>query len=129
MEIRKASGSWKSSQQAVLSQFKLFGDQPKALEKLPYTFHYVFECEDSKKPHVAMNEDWELGVLFLKEREHLGSEEAAAQSVRKRFFEEMCREDKDTRFFMGTRFPYNTWLVLGVFWPPVVGDPKQTKLF
>lgn len=129
MEIRKSSGGWKSGQQAVLSQFRLFGDQPKKLEKLPYTFHYVFECEDSDKPHVAMNEDWELGVLFLNERERLGSEAAAAQSVRKKFLEEMCREDKDTRFFMGTRFPYNTWLVLGVFWPPVIGNPKQPSLF
>jgi len=30
----------------------------------------------------------------------------------------MCGPDKDTRFFMGTVFPYNTWVVVGVFWPP-----------
>ena len=29
-----------------------------------------------------MNEDWELGVLFLKEVDRLGSNEAAAESVK-----------------------------------------------
>jgi len=65
-----------------------------------------------------MNEDWELGVLFLKERDRLGSENAAVENVRHKFFQEMCGDDKDTRFFMGTRHPYNEWLVLGTFWPP-----------
>ena len=31
----------------------------------------------------------------------------------------------DTRFFMGTRFPDNTWQVLGVFYPPRI---DQTAL-
>jgi hypothetical protein len=56
----------------------------------------------------------------------LGSDQAAAESVKKKFFGELCREDKDTRFFMGTYFPYNTWLVLGVFWPP---KTLQSSLF
>lgn len=71
-----------------------------------------------------MCEDWELGVLFLKESDRLGSDEAAADSVRKRFLGELCRRDKDTRFFMGTFFPYNIWLVLGVFWPPRIEQPS-----
>ena len=76
------------------------------------------ECEDDTKPHDAMCEDWGLGVLFLGEVARLGSEEAAAQSVRHKFLDEMCSPTRDTRFYMGTFFPYNTWLVLGVFWPP-----------
>ena len=64
-----------------------------------------------------MNEDWELGVLFIKERERKG-EEGAVQSIRQKFLEEICSDTKDTRFFMGTRHPYNQWLVLGTFWPP-----------
>ena len=126
MEIRKQDGDWKPKWQALFSQMRLFGQQQKPLTKLPYSFHYHFECEDSEKPHVAMCEDWELGTLFLGEVERLGSEEAAAESVRNKFLNELCREDKDTRFFMGTKFPYNTWLVLGVFWPPKI---EQQSLF
>ena len=95
---------------------------------MTYSFHYVFECADSRKPHRAMIEDWELGVLFLKEADRLGSDEAAAESVKKKFLKELCAPDRDTRFFMGTRFPYNTWLVIGVFWPPNVRE-EQGGLF
>lgn len=126
MEIRPADPAWKPQWQRLFDQLLLFGPPQKPLRKLPYSFHYVFECEDSSKPHTAMCEDWELGVLFLNEAARLGSDEAAAESVKAKFLGELCRQDKDTRFFMGTRFPYNTWLVLGVFWPPKV---QQTSLF
>ncbi|MBC7967276.1 MAG: hypothetical protein H7Z17_15280, partial [Fuerstia sp.] len=109
---------WKPAWQKELSQLRLFGPQPKPLTKLPFSFHYIFECEDSNKPHTAMCEDWELGVLFLKLREQHGSDEVAAKLTRQKFLTELCGPTRDTRFFLGTFFPYNTWLVLGVFWPP-----------
>ena len=126
LEIRKVVGEWKAEWQDLFNQKTLFGPPQKPLRKIPYSFHYVFECEDSEKPHTAMCEDWELGVLFLNESARLGSDEAAALSVKKKFLDELCGPDKDTRFFMGTFFPYNTWLVLGVFWPPKI---KQGTLF
>jgi len=123
LEIAPADPHWKPEWERLFSQLTLFGPPQKPLRKLPYTFHYVFECEDSRKPHRAMIEDWELGALFLNESDRLGSDEAAAGSVKAKFLNEMCRGDRDTRFFMGTRFPYNTWLVIGVFWPPkMVGE-------
>lgn len=64
-----------------------------------------------------MIEDWELGVLFLKEAAFKGEVEAA-ESVRTKYLDTLCASDRDTRFFMGTVFPYNTWVVIGVFWPP-----------
>ena len=130
MKIESVVGEWDSRQEAILSQQRLFGEKPKELAKIPYKFSYVFECEDSEKPHQAMCEDWELGVLFLKERRRLGSDEKAAQSVKNKFFNELCSSDKDTCFFMGTIFPYNTWVVLGVFYPPKIDNqPTQMDLF
>jgi hypothetical protein len=120
LKIEEADKEWKPEWQAVLNQFSLFSGPPKQLNKIPYKFSYVFRCEDSDKPHAAMIEDWELGVLFLKEVERLGSDEAAAQSVKQKYFDEMCSPKRDTQFFMGTVFPYNTWVVIGVFWPPRV---------
>jgi hypothetical protein len=128
LEIRPASDVWKPDWQWMFEQGRLFGDPQKPLRKLPYTFHYVFECEDSQQPHRAMIEDWELGALFLKESDRLGSDPEAAQSVKNKFLDKMCAPDRDTRFFMGTRFPYNTWLVLGVFWPPRLNQ-EQKPLF
>ncbi len=118
LEIRPDDDDWKPEWRSLFKQQRLFGPQQKPLRKIPFTFHYVFECEDSDKPHTAMCEDWELGALFLNELDRLGSAQLAAESVKRKFFEELCSPSKDTRFFMGTFFPYNTWLVLGVFWPP-----------
>ncbi len=131
MKIEKVESHWDAKKEAALSQQRLFGENPKELAKIPYKFSYVFECEDSTKPHNAMCEDWELGVLFLKEAKRLGSEEKAAESIRHKFLNELCSPDKDTRFFMGTTFPFNTWVVLGVFYPPKTDpdQPQQLTLF
>jgi hypothetical protein len=127
LKVEPVERTWKPQWQATLDQFSLFGNSPKRLEKLPYKFSYVFRCEDTgEKPHTAMIEDWELGVLYRKEVERLADEQAAVSSVKRKFLDEMCRSSRDTRFFVGTTFPFNSWVVIGVFWPPV--DP-QTSLF
>jgi len=118
LKIEELDPDWKPAQQQALSQLKLFDPQPKHLAKIPFKFSYVFECEDSSKPHNAMITDWELGVLYLKEVDRLGSKQQAAESVKNKFLNELCHPSKDTLFFMGTAFPYNTWIVIGVFWPP-----------
>lgn len=118
LKIKPQTAAWKPKWQQLFDQFKLFGPSQKPLQKIPYKFSYVFECEDSQKPHNAMIEDWELGMLWLNEVDRLGSEERAAESVRNKFLNDICGEGKDIHFFMGTKFPYNTWLVLGVFYPP-----------
>ena len=122
VEVAPVDEDWKPSWQSVFSQMRLFGDPPKPLRKIPYSFRYVFECEDSSKPHSALIEDWGLGVLFLKEAERLGSDEVAAQSVKQKYAD-LCGATKDTRFFVGTTFPFNSWVVLGVFWPPKITQP------
>jgi hypothetical protein len=118
LEIRPAESVWKPESRRLYDQPSMFDPPLKPLEKIPYSFHYIYECDDDDKPHSAMCEDWELGVLFLKERDRLGSDTAAAESVKTKFLGELCHESRETRFFVGTFFPYNTWLVLGVFWPP-----------
>ena len=129
MTIEETDRQWKPEWDALFRQYSLFGDIQKPLAKIPYKFRYVFECEDSKKPHRIMCEDWELGVLFLKEAERLGSEEKAIQSVKEKFLNDLCSPRNDTRFFMGTIFPYNTWVVLGVFYPPKIDTAQQLTLF
>jgi hypothetical protein len=124
LKVEEVERDWKPQWQGVLDQFSLFGGQPKSLEKLPYKFSYVFRCADTgDKPHTAMIEDWELGVLYRREVERLGDEQAAVASVRKKFLDDICHSSRDTRFFMGTVFPYNTWVIIGVFWPPKQFQP------
>jgi hypothetical protein len=125
LKVEPVDRHWKPEWQSHLDQFNLFSGKPKSLVKLPYKFSYVFRCEDTgDKVHNAMIEDWELGVLYLGEVERLGSEKAAVESVRRKFLAEICHSSRDTRFFMGTTFPYNTWVVIGVFWPPKLNQPS-----
>ncbi len=105
IKITKAETEWKASWQSIYDQMRLLGDPPKPLKKIPYKFSYVFMCDDNQKPHRAMIEDWELGVLFLNESDRLGSEEKAAKSVRYKYLDEMCSAERDTHFYMGTTFP------------------------
>ena len=123
LEIVPTEDEWSPGQEAAMKQLLLFGER-KPLRKIPYSFKYVFECEDSTEPHRATITDWEAGVLWLKMADELGDERAAAEAVRDKFLGELCRDDRDTRFFMGTFYPYNTWLVLGVFWPPKDWQPS-----
>ena len=46
VEIREVESQWKPQWQSMFRQLWLFGPQQKPLRKLPYSFHYVFECED-----------------------------------------------------------------------------------
>lgn len=125
VEIQPADPEWKPDWQALFDQLRLFGPQQKPLRKIPFKFSYVFECEDDRRPHRAMIEDWELGALWLKEADRLGDEQMAAQSVRSKYLEDLCAPYRDTKFFMGTVFPHNSWVVVGVFWPPKEQSGKQ----
>ncbi|HUS46501.1 MAG TPA: hypothetical protein VM098_00165 [Phycisphaerae bacterium] len=127
VRVSEEDRDWSPKQKHALAQRPLFVER-KPLRKLPYRFHYAFQCKDSSDTYTKAIEDWELGTLFWKEVDRLGSERAAADSVRSKFLNELCREDKDTRFFMGTRHPFNEWLVLGVFWPPKPVE-RQPRLF
>ncbi|QDU41348.1 hypothetical protein Mal4_57140 [Maioricimonas rarisocia] len=128
LEIKHVGGEWPGKWSELHRQLRLFGKPPKPLRKIPFEFRYVFECEDSDKPHRALITDWELGVLYLTEESRLGSAQAAADSVRHKFLNEICASEKDTRFFMGTTLPHNTWIVIGTFWPPKT-ETTQQRLF
>ncbi|NLY74725.1 MAG: hypothetical protein GX075_05420 [Firmicutes bacterium] len=80
--IEEDEEEWKPQWQELYRQLTLFGPPPKPLTKIPYKFSYIFECDDDDKPHKAMIEDWELGVLYLKEVDRLGNKQKAAESVR-----------------------------------------------
>jgi hypothetical protein len=114
---------WKSSWKSVHDQLRLFPDMAvRELKKLPWKWSIVFSCADSPKPIKRMVEDWELGALHLKEVTRLGDERQAAESVRSHYLNTVLAPGRDVRFFMGTCFPYNTLLIIGIFWPPRVAQ-------
>ncbi|MEI9478349.1 MAG: hypothetical protein WCO26_17475 [Deltaproteobacteria bacterium] len=126
LKIEETDEEWDAKYLEQLKQLHLFGEQRKHLRKIPYNFTYQFKCDDDSKWHQARLLDWEMGVLWLKEVNRLKDEKKAAESVKRKFLDEICSPQKDTLFFMGTRLPFNSWMVLGVFWPP---RRHQLRLF
>ena len=123
--VEKDDEEWGANWKADLKQFTLFGIQPKELKKIPYKFKYVFKCEDNEKPHKAMISDWELGVRWLRVFNKTNDEAATNKDVKEHFLNVMCDEERDTHFYMGTVYPFNTWIVVGVYYPP---KTKQISL-
>lgn len=126
IEVEPEDADWTEAQSSALSQMNLFADAPPKLEKIPFRFRYIFKCEDSLEPHRLTIRDWELGVLFLKMRDQYG-EQQAIEKVKEKYLNQMCAPDKDTRFFVGTMYPYNQWMVIGVFWPPLNSKMIQSN--
>lgn len=109
----------------ALQQQCLFELRQKTLvppRKVPFKFHYCFECDDPrcKGNHRMMIEDWEVGALFWKMVDKGCSHEEASQKVREKFLDDLCGADKDTHFYVGTILAHpKTWIVIGVFYPKI----------
>jgi hypothetical protein len=121
---------WKPSFKAALQQQKLWDDRTTTKQpprKIPWKFQYKFQCDDDRcNGHKMMIEDWEVGALFWNCVEDGATSEEAAASVRKKFLEEICGDNKDTHFFVGTVLGFGTWVIVGTFWPKKI---PQSRLF
>jgi hypothetical protein len=120
IEHENEAEDWTEEEKASLSQMSLFADTPKKLEKIPVRFKYVIHDENGKDRRLTIR-DWELGELYRKMRDEYGPN-GAIKKVKQKYLDQMCAADKDTRFFIGTMYPYNQWMVVGVFWPPKTKD-------
>ena len=120
--ISPDASEWKPSFLAALQQARLWETRSvtrEAPRKVPFKFHYLFDCDDSRcNGHRMMIEDWEVGALFWRLVDRGESLEAASEAVRAKFLHELCGDDKDTHFFVGTVLTHpRSWVVIGVFYP------------
>ena len=117
--VEPATEDWKPEQLEEMKQLTLLGPERKPLAKIPFKFSYRFDCDDERcTGHQMMIEDWEVGQLYLREVAKLGDADKAVESVKKKFFGQLCAKSVDTHFFVGTVMKFGSWIVLGVFWPP-----------
>lgn len=119
--IEADTADWSRKHKTVQSQLKLFGNQPKLLEKIPFKFSYKFTCNDEKckKPHTLAIYDWEIYSLYrtLTKQKPYSMDEILLK-IRQKWLGEMWREDKNSYLIVGTTYPFASFIVLGVFWPP-----------
>lgn len=138
LSITKASSdTWSEDEIAKLMQaqnqgslFDELAEQRslKLLKKLPYDFHYHYECDglDGVMLHKHKLVDWEAGALYWNVHRRPDWQEAFRQKFLKDFAQ------RDLLFLMGTihRFP-DQWLIVSTLYfptlPPEVVD--QQRLF
>jgi len=133
--ITQDDAEWRPSFLEALKQARLWDDRTVSKHpprKVPFKFHYHFECDDPrcKGKHSMMIEDWEVGALFWRNVDSGCSHEKAAELVREKFLTQMCGEDRDTYFYVGTILAHpKNWVVIGVFWPVIPPALRGPTLF
>jgi hypothetical protein len=134
LDITPDDREWRPGFLNALKQQRLFEYRLKTLlppRKVPFKFHYRFECDDPrcKGNHRMMIEDWEVGAHFWRMVDKGCSQEEASEIVRDKFLNELCGPDKDTHFYVGTILAHpKTWVVIGVFYPKIK-YLKESTLF
>jgi len=136
LKISDDDPNWKPGFLKALNQQRLFEDRQATLvppRKVPYKFHYHFECDDPRctMNHKMMIEDWEVGRLFWRLVDQGKSKEEAASQARDKFLNQICGPDRDPHFYVGTILAHpKTWVIIGVFWPKKEFQrPVQESLF
>ena len=137
LEIKKANAEdWTDEEKAKLLQMQmqldLFDDieearRLKLLKKIPYDFHYRYECDVSgeKREYRHKLVDWEIGALFWNVHRRHGA--AWEQPFRQKLEEELPA--KDLMFLLGTmhRFP-DQWLIVSLIYPPKLPAEAASQL-
>jgi len=134
-----AAGSpeWTEEEKAKLLQMQQQGNlfqetdrDFRLLRKLPFDFHYRYECASSVgvKTYRHKIVDWEIGALFWNmRRKHEGNWEAPFRAKIESYL-----PSRDLLFLMGTihRFP-DQWLIVSLIYPPKrpLDAPNQEPLF
>lgn len=106
----------------------LFRAERSVLEPAPYRLKYHYMCQDPGcRGHKQTIIDWEAGQAARNWRAEGRTDAELAGLLRQKFFNQMCAADRDTYFFLGNQHLHpKSFLVLGVFWPPVGSRPAQT---
>jgi hypothetical protein len=98
-------------------QLTLDGEKRTDLEHIGYNFRYHFRCNDNEcKGHNIMCEDWEMLESWRSWKTKYGNNELLIEKFKAKFLDYM--KFRDIYFFLGTHSQFNTWLIIGLYYPP-----------
>lgn len=122
---KEEAPNWTDEEKHILIQQDLFGIERKPLEKMPYSFHYRFTCNEANcKGHDITITDWEIHQAYRHWlRVYKSKEDEVLQKIKEKWLNTFFSPGRDTYFIVGTHHVFKTWIILGVVWPP-----KDTQL-
>ena len=126
-----AQPDWTEEDEAKLFQDGLFDSEQvrsrSPLRKLPYSFHYRYECavDGEVEQHRHMITDWEVGALYWNCLNRYGAN--WEKPLRQKLEAEFAKND--LLLLMGTvhKFP-DQWLIVGLVYPPKQETDKAGQL-
>ncbi|MBF0541027.1 MAG: hypothetical protein HQK91_06220 [Nitrospirae bacterium] len=132
-EYKKAKPKDQIKREAAYAKGRLFNKPKEPIETIPYDFRYDFYClEKNDCPgHNLMIIDWEIGQAYRKWRSLYPNESILMNKFKEKWINEFCSIDRDTYFIVGNtqRFRHKSFMVLGVFYPPLEKTSKNLRLF
>lgn len=116
-EIKRESPTWGAKKEGIVNQAQLFAKR-KALDKIPYSFHYKFRCNDERCTivHNLTLIDWEIGESFRSFSRIYPTQEIALQKLHEHWFDYFFKQ-RESYFVVGTDSGYNKFMILTVVSP------------
>jgi len=106
-----------------MEQLRLFGEQPKKLEKVPWRFKYVYRCDDENcKSHEQTVRDWEVFQLYRNLKNKMGEQDAVAKVKDKLLH--LFSDAYDSYFIVGSIGKKPTFIIGGLFYPKRTMDER-----
>lgn len=100
-------------------QMTLDGETRTDLESIEYNFRYHFFCQGPDcKGHNIMCEDWEMLESWRSWKRRYPDRDTLIEKFKGKYFDEMLK--RDLYFFVGTHSRFNTWLIIGLYYPPMM---------
>ncbi|SRR5258708_2108427 len=113
----KGGSGWTDKQLASLEQKNMFSATKTTLEKIPYSFHYKFKCDDERcKGHDMTILDWEVIESYRNFKKTYVSDEETLPKVHQKWFDYYWKL-RESYFVVGTDSEFNRFMILGVISP------------
>ena len=125
--IERVESDWDQKQKAKLGQEHMFGKKKTLLEKIPYSFHYKFNCNSvSCKTHDLTIVDWDINQTYRHFKETYKTEELIKEKLKEKWFNYFFNQ-RESYFVVGTDSKFGKFMILTVI-SPKRKDP-QLSLF
>lgn len=122
---KKHTLSDKTARESCYAQLSFFDKAKNAIEEIPYNFYYDFKCSGvSNCPgHKLSIIDWEIGQAYRDWRNRYPTKEILLHKIKQRWLDIADTTKKDVYFYVGNMQRFrNTFMILGVFYPPKNGN-------
>ncbi|MGD2250216.1 MAG: hypothetical protein PVF58_17585 [Candidatus Methanofastidiosia archaeon] len=99
-------------------QQTLDGKKTPVLQEIPHIFKYKFKCDGCiDNIHDIQCEDWELLESYRKWGPKYDDVKVLWEKIYEKYFKWMKK--RDLYFYVGTYSLYPTWLIIGLYYPPI----------